>query len=403
MKKLFWGLAMVLGVLVAGGKVEASTYVNSGNVDWDVTDVTYEVTYDYTEAYKLANKIIEERAKLGTQKLEVSEALMRTAMNKAAILNWEFSHSPSVIDEVLVDGEWYTSEPAIITTSGKAEEAYLNFYNSPAHKKWMLEEQISHDSDTGYFGVGVVNGYTCVAFKGKNKGISVRTLNCDAIKHQTTGNVLTNYTELYTLHVNNATMTPEKWGTIGSGSTDLEVGGTEDWSMVGMDYSAANSWGSRSLSYHAFDFSISDPNVIKVENGKVTAVGEGTATLTIKLKNTNVVGTITYKVTDPEKKESKPVKLKKVSNLKIKRYKIKGHKTWLGVSWKGIKGVKSYNVQVAKDKKFKKLLVNKKYTGYTSAGITKKFKGKKVYVRVRAVNGKNTGPWSKVKAIKTYK
>ena len=79
MKKLVMGLILVLGVLAAGGKAEASTYVNSGNVNWDVTDVTYEVTYDYTEAYKLANKIIEERAKLGTQKLEVSETQMLLA------------------------------------------------------------------------------------------------------------------------------------------------------------------------------------------------------------------------------------------------------------------------------------------------------------------------------------
>ena len=249
---------------------------------------------------------------------------------------------------------------------------------------------------TYYMGVGIVNGYTCVLFSSGNKSDQWEV-----------GNTLTNYTELYTLHENNAVMTPEKWGTIGSGSTDLEVGGTEDWSMVGMDYSAANSWGSRSLSYHAFDFSVSDPSVIKVENGKVTAVGAGTATLTIKLKDTNVVGTITYNVTDPEKKVSKPVKLKKASNFKVQKYKVKGHKTMLDISWKRIKGVDNYTVQVAKDKKFKKILVNKKVkesdTPYACLGITKKFKGKKVYVRVRAINGKKTGPWSKVKTIKTYK
>lgn len=391
MKKLMMGLVLALGVLAAGGKAEAYTYYFAGSGVADVTDVTYEVTYDYTEAYKLANKINEERAKLGHKQFIIAEPMMRDAMSKAAALNWDFSHDPAAVDYGYYVNGRYAGGADIITTAGNAEDAYTNYYNSPGHRVQMLDWSNS-STKTYYIGVGIVNGYTCVEFSSGNK---------DAVWE--VGNTLTNYTELYTLHVNNAAMTPEKWGTIGSGSTDLEVGGTEDWSMVGMDYSAANSWGSRSLSYHAFDFSVSDPNVIKVENGKVTAVGEGTATLTIKLKNTNVVGTITYNVTDPEKKASKPVKLKKVSNLKVKRYKIKGHKTWLGVSWKGIKGVESYNVQVAKDKKFKKLLVNKKYTGYTSAGITKKFKGKKVYVRVRAINGKKTGPWSKVKKIKTYK
>lgn len=391
MKKLMMGLVLALGVLAVGGKAEAYTYYFAGSGVADVTDVTYEVTYDYTEAYKLANKINEERAKLGHKQLIIAEPMMRDAMSKAAALNWDFSHDPAAVDYGYYVNGRYAGGADIITTAGNAEDAYTNYYNSPGHRVQMLDWSNS-STKTYYIGVGIVNGYTCVEFSSGNK---------DAVWE--VGNTLTNYTELYTLHVDNAAMTPEKWGTIGSGSTDLEVGGTEDWSMVGMDYSAANSWGSRSLSYHAFDFSVSNPNVIKVENGKVTAVGAGTATLTIKLKNTNVVGTITYNVTDPEKKEAKPVKLKKVSNLKIKRYKVKGHKTWLGISWKGIKGVESYNVQVAKDKKFKKLLVNKKYTGYTSAGITKKFKGKKVYVRVRAVNGKKTGPWSKVKKIKTYK
>ena len=392
MKKLFMGLVLALGVLAAGGKAEAYTYYFAVSGVADVTDVTYEVTYDYTEAYKLANKINEERAKLGHKQFIIAEPMMRSAMKNAAALNWDFSHEPAAVDYLYFQDGRYATGYDIITTAGNAEDAYTNYYNSPGHRTQMLD-WFNSSAKTYYMGVGVVNGYTCVLFSSGNKGDTWEV-----------GNTLTNYTELYTLHVNNAVMTPEKWGTIGSGSTDLEVGGTEDWSMVGMDYSKAQpEWGSRSLSYHAFDFSVSDPNVIKVENGKVTAVGEGTATLTIKLKNTNVVGTITYNVTDPEKKESKPVKLKKVSNLKLKRYKIKGHKTWLGVSWKGIKGVESYNVQVAKDKKFKKLLANKKYTGYTSAGITKKFKGKKVYVRVRAINGKKTGPWSKVKTIKTYK
>ncbi len=392
MKKLVMGLVLVLGVLATGGKAEAYTYYFAGSGVADVTDITYEVTYDYTEAYKLANKINEERAKLGHKQFIIAEPMMRDAMSKAAALNWDFSHEPAAVDYGYYANGRYAGGYDIITTAGNAEDAYTNYYNSPGHRTQMLD-WFNSAAKTYYMGVGIVNGYTCVEFSSGNKGDTWEV-----------GNTLTNYTELYTLHVNNAAMTPEKWGTIGSGSTDLEVGGTEDWSMVGMDYSKAQpEWGSRSLSYHAFDFSVSDPSVIKVENGKVTAVGEGTATLTIKLKNTNVVGTITYNVTDPEKKESKPVKLKKVSNLKVKRYKVKGHKTWLGVSWKGIKGVESYNVQVAKDKKFKKLLVNKKYTGYTSAGITKKFKGKKVYVRVRAVNGKKTGPWSKVKTIKTYK
>ena len=396
MKKLVMGLVLVLGVLATGSKAEAYTYYFAGSGVADVTDVTYEVTYDYTEAYKLANKINEERAKLGHKQFIIAEPMMRSAMKNAAALNWDFSHEPAAVDYLYYQDGRYATGYDIITTVGTAEDAYSSYYNSPGHRVQMLD-WFNSSVKTYYMGVGIVNGYTCVLFSSGNKSDQWEV-----------GNTLTNYTELYTLHVNNAVMTPEKWGTISidGWSIDLEVGALEDRSVIGMGY-GENTWGQRWLSYHAFDFSVSDPNVIKVENGMVTAVGEGTATLTIKLKNTNVVGTVTYNVTDPEKKVSKPVKLKKVSKFKVQKYKVKGHKTMLDISWKRIKGVDDYTVQVAKDKKFKKLLVNKKVkesdTTYACLGITKKFKGKKVYVRVRAVNGKKTGPWSKVKTIKTYK
>ena len=130
MKKLMMGLVLALGVLVAGGKAEAYTYYFAGSGVADVTDVTYEVTYDYTEAYKLANKINEERAKLGHKQLIIAEPMMRDAMSKAAALNWDFSHDPAAVDYGYYVNGRYAGGADIITTAGNAEDAYTNYYNS---------------------------------------------------------------------------------------------------------------------------------------------------------------------------------------------------------------------------------------------------------------------------------
>lgn len=413
MKKLFLGLVLALGVLVAGGKAEAYTRTNPAGIQYDCTDVTYEVTYDYTEAYKLANKISEERVKLGKDPLFVNEALMRTAMNKAAILSWEFAHEPAVDNSILIENRFYAGDE-IIAASGDAEQAYMIFYNSTSHKSTMLHR------DETYIGVGIVNGYTCVILSNASRlGIDVNT-SSDIPNLSLTGGILTNYTELFTAHVYTNRMTPEKWsecmgGIAYNNSNKFFPGRVNKMTLndsITLTGSHTKTLGfstdlnrnvvlENGLSQHAYSYSVSDPSVLKLEGNSLTAVGAGTATLTMTLNNTNYSKSVTIEVIDPNATKT-VTKLSKTSGVSVKRAKASKHRTKVSVSWSKVKNASSYTVQVSTDKKFKKSITTKTVKKCKLV-ITKKFKGKKVYVRVRAVNGKKTGPWSKVKTIKTYK
>lgn len=412
MKKLFLGLAMVLGVLAASGKAEARPYTNSAGITQEVTDVTYEVTYDYNEAYKLANKISEERVKLGKEPLVIHEGLMRTAMNKAAILNWEFDHDPAVVEDLVIDNKSYGGDE-IIAAMGDAEQAYMMFYNSISHKSTMLHR------DETYIGVGVVNGYTCVLFSSAGIGIE-HNVPSDSPRVSLTGGILTNYTELFTAHVYTNRMTPEKWsegmGGVAYNNSNVFFPGRVNKMALNDSITLTGSHTKtlgfstdlnrdvvleNGLSHHAYSYSVSDPSVLKLEGNSLTAVGAGTATLTMTLNNTNYSRSVTIEVTDPNATNAN-TKLSKTSGVSIKRAKASKHRTKLSVSWSKVKNASSYTVQVSTNKKFKKC-VTTKTAKKCKVVLTKKFKGKKVYVRVRAINGEKTGAWSKVKTIKTYK
>lgn len=416
MKKLMMGLVLALGVLAAGGKAEARPYFNGTGITHDVTDVTYEVTYDYNEAYKLANKISEERVKLGKESLVINEGLMRTAMNKAAILSWEFAHEPAVDESILIENRFYGGDE-IIAAIGDAEQAYMMFYNSVSHKSTMLYR------DETYIGVGIVNGYTCVLFSGAsllyNQGVNFNGPS-EIPNLPLTGSTLTNYTELFTAHVYTNRMTPEKWsecmgGIAYNNSNKLFPGRVNKMALndsITLTGSHTKILGfstdlnrdvvlENGLSHHAYSYSVSDPSVLKLEGNSLTAVGAGTATLTMTLNNTNYSKSVTIEVTDPNAAKT-TTKLSKISAVSVKRAKASKHRTKLSVSWSKVKNASSYTVQVSINKKFRKS-VTTKTAKKCKLVLTKKFKGKKVYVRVRAVNGKKTGPWSKVKKIKTYK
>lgn len=424
MKKLMMGLVLVLGVLAAGGKAEAYTYTipaaNYENYkapakDYEAWNITLDVTYDYTTAYQILKAVNDYREANGLNRLQTNDTLMKRAMRRAVDLNIDFKHGVVGPGYILVDSNNYrnssSSENIYMNTGGiTCDDAMLGWKNSVGHNQNML------DSRWVGVGVGVVGNQCVLELFGGTK------FNCFDLKFGTDTGLVT-YSERITIPVFEILYKP----VLGAFDNDIRCFNSSDNLPIyiddnGADWPMAASFRILNVTIHKvgdednlgstfkapaynFTFTSSNPSVAKVEGNQVTFVGYGKAEITATLNGTNYSKTYSfeYKAPQEEKKVSKSVKLKKVSNLKVKKYKVKGHKTLLGVSWKGIKGVESYNVQVAKDKKFKKLLVNKKYTGYTSAGITKKFKGKKVYVRVRAVNGKKTGSWSKVKTIKTYK
>lgn len=86
-------------------------------------------------------------------------------------------------------------------------------------------------------------------------------------------------------------------------------------------------------------------------------------------------------------KLTKPV-IKKLASAKKKT---------LSISFAKVKNAKKYQIQIATDKKFKKKLKTKTVTSAKKVSFQKLQSGKKYYVRIRAVNGKKQGPWSKVK------
>ena len=426
MKKLVMGLVLVLGVLAAGDKAEAYTYtepaMNYKNYkatakDCEAWDITFDVTYDYTTAYQILEAVNDYREANGVCRLQTNDTLMKHAMKRSMSVHMYMDHS--IVYPIdynrLVDSNNYSLQNAGSNlhkdTGGVTVEGTLNGWkNSPGHNYNMLK--------SGWVGagVGIFEDSCVIEFYGSSRF----AWNDPKFGTDTK---LTNYSERVTMPVTEYNYKPvlgafdndiKGYNSSDNLPTYIDDNG-DDWPMATSFHipnitihkagSEDNIWHTFKAPAYNFTFTSSNPSVAKVEGNQVTFVGYGKVDITATLNGTNYSKTYSfeYKAPQEEKKVSKSVKLKKVSNLKLKKYKVKGHKTLLGVSWKGIKGVESYNVQVAKDKKFKKLLVNKKYTGYTSAGITKKFKGKKVYVRVRAINGKKTGPWSKVKTIKTYK
>lgn len=92
-----------------------------------------------------------------------------------------------------------------------------------------------------------------------------------------------------------------------------------------------------------------------------------------------------------------PVRLTKIQLKSAKNNK----KRTISVKWKKIKDARKYKIQFATNKKFKnaKVRICKK----TSYQIKKLKKGKTYYARVRAVNGKEQGKWSKAKKVKIKK
>lgn len=428
MKKLFLGLVLALGVLAAGGKAEAYTYtVPAANYenykapakDYEAWDITLDVTYDYTTAYQILKAVNDYREANGLNRLQTNDTLMKRAMRRAVDLNIDFKHGVVGPGYILVDSNNYrnssSSENIYMNTGGiTCDAAMLGWKNSVGHNQNML------DSRWVGVGVGVVGNQCVLELFGGTK------FNCFDLKFGTdTG--LTNYSERITIPVFEVLYKPVLGDINYETYTEKSLDGNYPHYLDGGGvYDLDTSFPITSVTIHKtgdednlgstfkapacnFTFTSSNPSVAKVEGNQVTFVGYGKADITATLNGTNYSKTYSfeYKAPQEEKKESKPVKLKKVSNFKVKKYKVRGHKTLLDISWKRIKGVDNYTVQVAKDKKFKKILVNKKVkesdTPYACLGITKKFKGKKVYVRVRAVNGKKTGPWSKVKTIKTYK
>ena len=119
--------------------------------------------------------------------------------------------------------------------------------------------------------------------------------------------------------------------------------------------------------------------------------------------NTNAQTTIKKQPSQTTKKSSV-----KVGKAVVKKAIKKKSAKKISLTLKRVKGATKYNVQIAKDKKFKKIIVTKTTKKLTYSVSNSKFKkAKKLYARAKAivVKGGETyqGEWSKPKQVKIKK
>ncbi len=97
-----------------------------------------------------------------------------------------------------------------------------------------------------------------------------------------------------------------------------------------------------------------------------------------------------------QKKPSEIVRTKTPGRVKLKSVKNRKRKTVV-IKYRRVRNAKKYQIQYAKNSKFKKAVIrNTKKLTFT---IRKLKKGKKYYIRVRGINGEKKGKWSKVKKV----
>ena len=116
----------------------------------------------------------------------------------------------------------------------------------------------------------------------------------------------------------------------------------------------------------------------------------------------------TANIITTDKATPKVTKNVKVGKTKVKKATKKINSKKVALKLKRIKGAQKYQIQIAKNKKFKKILVKKTVKKIKVKISSKKIKNKKkLYVRARAIkiiSGKKyNGNWSKAKKIKIKK
>ena len=143
---------------------------------------------------------------------------------------------------------------------------------------------------------------------------------------------------------------------------------------------------------------------VAVETTTTTAAVETTTTKAVETTTNTNAQTTTKKQPSQTTKESSV----KVGKAVVKKAIKKKNAKKISLTLKRVKGATKYNVQIAKDKNFKKTIVTKTTKKLTYSVSNSKFKkAKKLYARAKAivVKGKKTyqGKWSKPKQVKIKK
>lgn len=125
-------------------------------------NITYDVTYNYKEAYKMIDEINKERVKAGVPELKINDRLMADAMARAAEARLFFSHTRPDGSNCRARSMFIRGEN-IYSGSDNAVDANCSLVNSPPHYATMTYEEYT------YVGVGCVGSTWVQIYAGQDE------------------------------------------------------------------------------------------------------------------------------------------------------------------------------------------------------------------------------------------
>lgn len=319
----------------------------TGSVDYahsvfpNLIDVTYDVTYDYEEAYKMLDMVNEVRRKAGVPELQVKDELMKVSMERAAETNVYWSHTrPDSSPHSTISFFAYGGEN-LCAHAETAQEAMEAWINSPGHYANMINSQWA------YVGFGCVAGHWVQTFlsgrqiywedgfdeefrriNGYQEGVFSPN-DKPVIWDQMPSGQMKNYSEKFTAHLNPEYITDFR------ADIDLdavEVGDSRPYRIF-LETTGALSWKEVvSLSPDQFEVKVLTPDIISYvpwktisadgNSGAIRALKPGKAKIQFTLKENHSFGKVVeFSVA------AKPVKKGSKVTVGSNRYKVTGTKS----------------------------------------------------------------------------
>lgn len=375
MKKFLLLLCMVVGVVMNGITV---------NAEEDCITVKITREYKYDEAYKLARMINDYRVENGFNAIPVDAGLMEQAMVRAVEQALLEGHGKA-------DASGRTASCNTYVNGGSftAENAFNAWKESPGHNAYML----GYATNECRMGVGLVDN-SAVLFLHWVAKPSATVL---------TNKVVTTDVKVakkYIQSVHGVDCSEDPWLTEATVDTKYDVVGSDNnLRLYLLNEYEEKTWNPY-IDWNNFDIYSTDESVLTIDGKIATVQGSGTCKIVYQLRGTDFKSEYEVTINCPnENEEPEKVNITSVSK------KRSGKKTAITVKFEKQDDCK-YQVQFSTDKSFKKSVKSFNVSNNKKT-YTKSFKGKKVYVRVRAyktVNGKKIyGKWSSKKSVKSYK
>jgi uncharacterized protein YjdB len=230
----------------------------------DQVSVTGTRNYEY--AYEVLEKVNEERAKEGLSALTMNESLLKTAMYRAEETSVYFSHTRPNGESCFTAFELGGTRGENIAAGQSTPTAVMtSWMNSEGHKANILGSSYKSIGIGCFESNGMIYWVQCFSSYSTSETFAEPS----------------NVQNTATISFDSDTVTG---GTLGMTATGLTVGGSTSpsvkWTNPGWSYAKVI------INSDSLSWSSSDASVAVVDsNGKVTAVGVGTATITATTKD----------------------------------------------------------------------------------------------------------------------